>query len=117
MLTGFKNRAVQQKVGVEKQEMDKKHRFMLDLLGEAIKESIEEGNARVYIESDPFRVEYKLPLNYSINHLKRDFEAKALVPLESKVLGGEIISHTFKVTTLMNEIVELLYRPISRPRM
>jgi len=117
MLTGFRNCATQQKVKEEQKKKNEKQIFMRKLLSEALHEAVVEDNFRVHIEGEPFRVEFKFPENYNLPILKKELEANRLVAFESKILASEILVHTFKIAPLLNEIVEVLYRPISRPRM
>lgn len=117
MLIGFKNCATQQKVNEEQIKITEKQFFMRKLLSQALHEVIEEGNYRVNIEGDPFRVEIKFPENYNLSILKIELEENRLVAFESKILASETLVHSFKIAPVFNEIVEVLYRPISRPRM
>lgn len=117
MLTGFKARAVNQKTQEEQKKTEALHQFMRELLSEALQEAIVEDNLRVHIEGEPYRVEFKFPGIHNLQSIKKALDDKSLVPFESKVVGGEILQHSFKLPVVDNNIFEALYRPISRPRL
>lgn len=117
MLTGFKNRAVQQKTQEEQKKIDANHHFMLKLLTEALETAILDNDFRVHIEGDPFRVEFKFPDKETLQSIQHLLNGKRIVAQESKVMNAEILVHTFKIAPALTQIVEVLYRPISRPRL
>lgn len=114
MLTGFQNRTVQQKTNEEQKKRDALHAFMRQLLHEALQEAMED-NFRVHIEDQPYRVEFKFPDHHTLQSIHKILNENKLLPLESKILAAEILVHTFKIES--GQIVEVLYRPVSRPRM
>ncbi len=117
MLTGFKNRAVQQKTSEELKKTEQLHHFMRQLLKEALQQVIVEDNFRVHIEGEPYRVEFKFPDKETLQSIKNLFDNNRLVPFKNKLLGAEILVHSFKISPQLLQIVEVLYRPISRPRL
>lgn len=115
MLTGFKSQTSQKKATEDQNKADKHYSFMRQLLTEALYETITTGDQRVYINDYPYRVEFKFPGSFTARDIKVLLEANKVLPLESKVLADEILVHSFKL--LPDQILEVLYRPISRPRM
>lgn len=114
MLTGFKSQTSQKKATEDQNKTDKHYSFMRQLLTEALYETITTGDQRVYINDYSYRVEFKFPGSFTARDIKALLEANKVLPFESKVLAEEILVHSFKL--LPDQILEVLYHPISRPR-
>lgn len=112
MLTGFKNRVSTPKVNSAENEYPER----LALLSEAVRGELEENTQRVYIQDDPYLVEFRLPSGFNLEALKRALDAKNLKSIDSKVVG-EMLIHTFKLLSPTQEIIEVLYKPLPRMRM
>src|SRR5579872_4085111 len=102
MLTGFKNRAIQQKTQEEQKKSDETHHFMLKLLNEALQAAIFDNDFRVHIEGDPFRVEFKFPDKETLQSIQHLLTAKRIIPQDSKIMNAEILVHTFKIAPALN---------------
>lgn len=114
MLTGFKS--LQKAAPKAKAaEMDKDP--MLALLDQALLAALNDNEHRVYIDDRSHLVKFKLPQGLDLPDIKKALDAKVLVALESRTIGGEILSHRFAWASAPERTLEVLYEPLSRPRM
>jgi hypothetical protein len=84
----------------------------LKLLFEAI-DQIEGNSSRVYIQEHSYRVELKLPAGLKLKTLK----SQKIQTSECKNIGEGILVHTFFLMSGQAPFFEVLYQPISTPRL
>ena len=99
-----------------KQETGQAHLGRVQLLTRAINGALTENTHRVYIEDSPYLVDFKLPSNFSLESLQNAIQKNELKSSESTVVGGDILVHRFLITG-KSELIEILYKPYSTPRL
>jgi hypothetical protein len=98
-----------------KQETGQAHLGRVQLLAGAVNGALVENTHRVYIEDSPYLVEFKLPSNFSLESLQNAIQKNELKSSESTVIG-DILVHRFLITG-KSDVIEVLYKPFSIPRL
>jgi len=101
---------------VAKQETGPEHLERVQLLARAVNGALVENTHRVYIEDSPYLVEFTLPPTFSLQSLQNAIQKNELKSSESKIIGGDIFIHRFLMTG-RSDIIEVLYKPFSTPRL
>lgn len=112
MLTSFGSIKSVEKEKEQKKEQEQGHAGRLQLLFEAINTVLMENSYRVYIEGYSYRAEFKLPVGLELQMLKN----QKIQSSESKYIGDGILVHTFFILG-KSDSFEVMYEPISRPRL
>lgn len=112
MLTGFKNA---KSINVLQKE-DPNARWFL-LLSEAIEGVLVEDTHRVYIDGDPYIVEFKFDEDLDLNILKKALRDKLLKIIEVQLFAAEIWINRFEWNNDPERIIQVIYKPYSRPRL
>lgn len=112
MLTSFGSVKSLEKAKEQKKEQDQAHAERLQLLFKTIDNIILENSYRVYIEERPYRAEPKLPVGLELKALKN----QKIQTSECKNIGDGKLVHTFFIAGKPDSF-EVLYEPISRPRL